>query len=222
MRLRTALNEFKRNRDGRFPAECRTTDGAFSAHGDRLVYVDPNGGLRDYSSPLSGLSGIDRARLGIETETDTQWFDEFSTVRQHYYRETNVVETEYAADGFTIHQYDLTLGRAHVTHIELRGSIPPNAELTAFLTFAPEGQESQVGRLIHDGSGPNDTDVVEVFHRTEHDYVTASTGIIDVRGQIPERFEEILSEEAYEFPRRLSSTALRTPTSAAMLSSTPP
>ena len=40
MRLRTALNEFKRNRDGRFPAECRTIDGAFSAHGDRLVYVE--------------------------------------------------------------------------------------------------------------------------------------------------------------------------------------
>jgi glucan 1,4-alpha-glucosidase len=201
MRLRTALNEFKRSRDGRFPAECRTIDGAFSAHGDRLVYVDPDGGLRDYSSPLSGLYGIDRARLGIETETDTMWFDEFSTVRQHYYRETNVVETEYAADGFTVHQYDLTLGRAHVTHIELRGAIPPNAELTAFLTFAPGGQESQVGRLIHDGAGPNDTDVVEVFHRNEHDYVTASTGIIDVRGQIPERFEEILSAEAYEFPR---------------------
>ena len=201
MRLRTALNEFKRNRDGRFPAECRTIDGAFSAHGDRLVYVDPDGGLRDYSSPLSGLYGIDRARLGIETETDTRWFDEFSTVRQHYYRETNVVETEYAADGFTVHQYDLTLGRAHVTHIELRGAIPPNAELTAFLTFAPEGQESQVGRLIHDGAGPNDTNVVEVFHRSEHDYVTASTGIIDVRGQIPERFEEILADDAYEFPR---------------------
>ena len=201
MRLRTALNEYKRNRDGRFPAECRTTDGAFSAHGDRLVYVDPEGGLRDYSSALSGLYGIDRARLGIETSHGTQWFDEFTTVRQHYYGETNVVETEYDADGFTVHQYDLTLGRAHLTHVELRGSIPPNAELTAFLTFAPGGQESKVGRLIHGDAGPNDTNAVEVFHRTEHDYVTASTGIIDVRGQIPERFDEILSDEAYEFPR---------------------
>ncbi|TQQ79740.1 glucoamylase [Halonotius terrestris] len=201
MRLRTALNEYKRNDGGRFPAECRTTDGAFSAHGDRLVYVGPDGSLRDYSSALSGLYGIDRARLGIETSKGTQWFDEFSTVRQHYYRETNVVETEYAADGFTVHQYDLTLGRAHVTHIELRGSIPPNAELTAFLTFAPGGQESKVGRLIHEHAGPNETNAVEVFHRTEHDYVTASTGITDVRGQIPERFDEILSDEAFEFPR---------------------
>ena len=201
MRLRTALNEYKRDRSGRFPAESRTTDGAFSAHGDRLVYIGPDGSLRDYSSALSGLHGIDRSRLGIETATETLWFDEFSTVRQHYYSETNVLETEYDADGFTVHQYDLTLGRAHLTHIELRGAIPPEAELTAFITFAPGGQESQVGRLIHGEAGPNDTNVVEVFHRVEHDYVTASTGITDVRGQIPERMEEILSDEAYEYPR---------------------
>ncbi len=201
MRFRTALNEYKSHRGRRFPAECPTTAGAFSAHGDRLVYVDPEGSLRDYSSALSGLYGIDRSRLGIETANGTQWFDEFSTVRQHYYRETNVVETEYDASNFTVHQYDLTLGRAHLTHIELRGSIPADAELTAFLTFAPEGRESQVGRLIHENAGPDGTSAVEVFHRTEHDYVTASTGITEVRGQIPERFEEILSEEAYEFPR---------------------
>ena len=201
MRLRTALNEYKRHRGRRFAAECRTTDGAFSAHGDRLVYVDPKGSLRDYSSALSGLYGIDRSRLGIETKNGTRWFDEFTTVRQHYYRETNVVETEYDAHGFTVHQYDLTLGRAHLTHIELRGAIPADAELTAFLTFAPEGKESKVGRLIHDGAGPDGTNAVEVFHRTEHDYVTASTGITEVRGQIPERFDEILSSDAYEFPR---------------------
>jgi len=201
MRLRTALNEYKRDGGRRFREEARTTDGAFSAHGDRLVYVDPGGSLRDYSSALSGLYGIDRSRLGIETSNGTQWFDEFSTVRQHYYRETNVVETEYDAHGFTVHQYDLTLGRAHLTHVELRGAIPADAELTAFLTFAPEGRETQVGRLIHENVGPDDTKTVEVFHRAEHDYVTASNGITDVRGQIPERFEEILDDEAYEFPR---------------------
>jgi len=201
MRLRTALNEYKRDGGRRFPEEARTTDGAFSAHGDRLVYVDPDGSLRDYSSSLSGLYGIDRSRLGIETSNGTQWFDEFSTVRQHYYRETNVVETEYDARGFTVHQYDLTLGRAHLTHVELRGAIPADAELTAFLTFAPEGRETQVGRLIHEDAGPDNTKTVEVFHRAEHDYVTASNGITDVRGQIPERFEEILDKEAYDFPR---------------------
>ncbi|WP_224335723.1 glycoside hydrolase family 15 protein [Haloprofundus halobius] len=201
MRLRTALNDYKRNRGARFPEECPTANGAFSAHGDRLVYVDPRGRLRDYSSSLSGLYGIDRSRFGIETDDGTRWFDELDAVRQHYYRETNVVETEYDAGAYTVHQYDLTLGRAHVTHVELRGAIPADAHLTAFLTFAPEGRETRVGRLIHESSGPNGTKAVEVFHRNEHDYVTASTGLTDVRGQIPERFDEMLSEDSFEFPR---------------------
>ncbi|WP_101297202.1 glycoside hydrolase family 15 protein [Halegenticoccus soli] len=201
MRLRTALNDYKRNRGSPFPEEFPTAAGAFSGHGDRLVYVDPGGFLRDYSSSLSGLYGIDRSRFGIETPEQTYWFDELHPVRQHYYRETNVVETEYDAGAFTVHQYDLTLGRAHVTHVELRGAVPTDAHLTAFITFAPEGRETRVGRLIHEEAGPNGTKAVEVFHRTEHDYVTASTGLDDVRGQIPERFDEILSEEAFEFPR---------------------
>ncbi|WP_410764417.1 glycoside hydrolase family 15 protein [Haloferax sp. DFSO60] len=201
MRLRTALNEYKRNRGRRFPEECPTSSGAFSSHGDRLVYVSPDGALRDYSSSLSGLYGIDRSRFGIETNGDTHWFDELEPVRQHYYRETTLVETEYDAGEYTVHQYDLTLGRAHVTHVELRGAIPTDAHLTAFLTFAPEGRETRVGRLIHEVGGPNETQAVEVFHRREHDYVTASTGLDDVRGQIPERFDEILSEDAFDFPR---------------------
>ncbi len=201
MRLRTAINEYKSRHGSAFPEERPTTEGAFSAHGDRLVHVDPSGQLRDYSSSLSGLYGLDRSRLGIETNDGTRWFDEFETVRQHYYRETNLVETEYDAGDFTVHQYDLTLGRAHTTHIKLRGAIPVDAELTAFLTFAPEGKEGQVGRLIHNDGGPDGSKAVEVFHRTEHDYVTASTGISNVRGQIPERFDEILAEHALEFPR---------------------
>ncbi|SEL70033.1 glycoside hydrolase family 15 protein [Haloferax larsenii] len=201
MRLRTALNEYKRGRGGRFPEECPTSAGAFSGHGDRLVYVGPDGSLRDYSSSLSGLYGIDRSRFGIETNGETHWFDELEPVRQHYYRETTLVETEYDAGEYTVHQYDLTLGRAHVTHVELRGAIPTDAHLTAFLTFAPEGRETRVGRLIHEEGGPNGTQAVEVFHREEHDYVTASTGLDDVRGQIPERFDEILSEGTFDFPR---------------------
>jgi glucan 1,4-alpha-glucosidase len=201
MRLRTALNEFKRDRGGRFPEECRTADGAFSGHGDRLVHVGGDGSLRDYSSALSGLYGIDRSRFGIEADAEIRWFDELEPVRQHYYRETSLVETEYNAGEFTVHQYDLTLGRAHVTHVELRGAIPTDAHLTAFLTFAPEGRETRVGRLIHERGGPDGKQAVEVFHRDEHDYVTASTGLDDVRGQIPERFEEILSDGAFEFPR---------------------
>jgi glucan 1,4-alpha-glucosidase len=201
MRLRTALNEYKRARGSRFPEEAPTQWGAFSGHGDRLVYVDPDGFVRDYSSSLSGLYGIDRSRFGIETGDRTMWFDDLNPVRQHYYRETNVVETEYDAGKFTVHQYDLTLGRAHLTHVELRGAIPVDAHLTAFLTFAPGGRETRVGRLIHENAGPNGSKAVEVFHRKEHDYVTASTGLNDVRGQIPERFEEIISDEHFEFPR---------------------
>ena len=203
MRLRTALNEYKRDRSGRTPDREPTITGAFSGHGDRLVHVDPTGHLRDYSSSLSGLYGVDRSRFGIETTDRVFWLDDLDTVRQHYYRETNLVETEYDAGRFTVHQYDLTLGRAHVTHVELRGAIPPEARLVAFLTFAPGGQETRVGRLIHEHGGPDGTKAVEVYHRREHDYVTASTGLDEVRGQIPERFDEILSEEPVTFPRHL-------------------
>ena len=142
MRLRTVLNEYKRDRDGRFPGELPTTEGALSGHGDRLVHVGRHGALRDYSSALSGLYGIDRSRFAIEADGEIRWFDDLEPVRQHYYRETSLVETEYNAGSYTVHQYDLTLGRAHVTHVELRGAIPTDAHLTAFLTLAPE----EIGR----------------------------------------------------------------------------
>jgi glucan 1,4-alpha-glucosidase len=204
MRLRTALNAYKGARaDGeRFPEEARTVDGALSGHGDRLVHVGPTGALRDHSTPLSGLSGIDRSRFGVRTQNGITWFDDLDPVRQHYYRETTLVETEYDAGAYTVHQYDLTLGRAHCTHVELRGAVPDDASLVAFLTLAPGGKETRVGRLIHENEGPDGSTALEVFHRTEHDYVTASTGLTDVRGQVPERFEELLDEAAFEFPRK--------------------
>ena len=204
MRLRTALNAYKGARaDGeRFPEEAHTAEGALSGHGDRLVHVGPAGALRDHSSALSGLSGIDRSRFGVRTPDGITWFDHLDTVRQHYYRETTLVETEYDAGEYTVHQYDLTLGRAHCTHVELRGAVPDGASLVAFLTLAPGGKETRVGRLIHENEGPDGSTALEVFHRTEHDYVTASTGLTDVRGQVPERFEELLDEEAFEFPRK--------------------
>ncbi|WP_255196344.1 glycoside hydrolase family 15 protein [Halorarius litoreus] len=199
MRLRTALNDYKRDR-GPFPGTAPTVDGSLSGYGDRLVYVNPDGSFRDHSAALSGLYGVDRSRFGIETDDGIRWFDDIDPVRQHYYSDTTLVETEYDAGRFTVHQYDLTLGRAHVTHVELRGEVPDAAKLTAFLTFAPEGRETQVGRLIHE---VDDGSVVEVFHRDEHDYVAASTGIDDVRGQVPERFDEILDDEPVKFPRRV-------------------
>ena len=201
MRLTTALNEYKRQHDERFPEEMRTTTGAFSGHGDRLVHVSPSGALRDYSDALSGLHGIDRSRFGIETADRTYWFDELDVLRQHYYRGTRLVETEFDADGFTVHQFDLTLGRAHVTHIELRGVVPAESRLVAFLTAAPEGREGRVGALVHEAGGPDGSQALEVFHRREHDYVTASTGLRDVRGQRPERFAEIVDDAPVSFPR---------------------
>jgi len=206
MRLRTALNDYKRDRSEarRYPGERRTVHGAFSGYGDRLVHVDPAGSVRDFSSSLSGLYGIDRSRLGIRAGTRTYWFDDLDTIRQHYYRDTNLVETEYDVGEFTVHQYDLTLGRAHVTHVELRGEVPARAHLVAFLTLAPEGRDTRVGRLIHEDGGPEGNKAVEVFHHREHDYVTASTGLDRVEGQVPERFEEILAETPVEFPRDVS------------------
>jgi glucan 1,4-alpha-glucosidase len=201
MRLTTALDEYKRARGERFPEETRTVDGAFSGHGDRLVHVDPNGSLRDYSAPLSGLHGIDRSKLGVRTQRGTHWFADLETIRQHYYRDTRLVETEYDGGSFTVHQYDLTLGRAHVTHVELRGAVPQDAQLVGFLTMAPEGEEAGVGALVHEDSGPTGSSVLEVFHRTEHDYLTASTGISGVRGQRPERFAEIVDDDPVDFPR---------------------
>lgn len=200
MRLTTALNEFKTRR-GRFPEERRTISGSFSGHGDRLVHVGENGTLRDYSDSLSGLSGIDRSQLGILIGDETRWFYDLETIRQHYYRDTRLVETEYDAGSFTVHQYDLTLGRAHVTHVEMRGAVPQDAKLVAFVTMAPEGSESGVGSLIHEDGGPADSRVLEVFHRREHDYLAASTGLDAVDGQRPERLAEILADEPVTFPR---------------------
>jgi hypothetical protein len=150
MRLKTALNSYTRRGGERFPEEARTVTGAFSGHGDRLVHVSPTGALQDYSTPLSGLNGIDRSRLAVETPEGTYWFEDLNVIRQHHYRETSLVETEFDANGFTVHQFDLTLGRAHVTHFGLRGQVPADAHLVAFLTLAPEGKEAGVGALVHD------------------------------------------------------------------------
>jgi len=202
MRLSTALNEYKRTREARFPEECRTISGSFSGHADRLVYVGTDGSLRDYSDSLSGLYGIDRSRLGVVVGDETRWFGEFDTIRQHYYRDTRLVETEYDAGAFTVHQYDLTLGRAHVTHVEMRGAVPPAAKLAAFVTMSPEGKDSGVGSLIHREAGRTGSQVLEVYHRREHDYVASSTGLDEVHGQRPERLSEVLADTPVSFPRQ--------------------
>jgi len=202
MRLTTALNDYKHFRDERFPEENQTTSGSFAGHAGRLVHVSTDGSIRDYSDSLSGLHGIDRSRFGILTGDETWWFNEMDTIRQHYYRDTRLVETEYDAGSFTVHQYDLTLGRAHVMHFEMRGAVPPDAKLVAFLTMAPEGKDTGVGALVHDSGGPDDSRVLEVYHRHEHDYLTASTGLDSIDGERPERLAEMLDDFPVHFPRR--------------------
>ncbi|WP_226013516.1 glycoside hydrolase family 15 protein [Halomicrobium salinisoli] len=190
MTMRTALNDFKRRRgdDDVVPGELRTTTGTFAGDGDRLVHVDDDGSLRDYSYPLAGLGGIDRSRFGV----GEAWFD--AGTDQRYLADTGVVETVHELDGYRVRQRDLTAGRLHVTRFDCEGDAPAAPVLRAYVGFAPEGRESQISHLVHDGA-------VEAYHRREHDYVGVSTELGDVRGQVPERFPELVGDDPVAFPR---------------------
>ena len=201
MRLRTALTQHRRRNGERFPTERPTTEGAFAGDDGRLVYVGPDGTLHDCSYPLSGVGGIDYLRLGLDGTGSVRWFDDLDRTRQHYDADTPLVETEYDAGRFTVHQFDLTVGDAHLTHVELRGAPPADAELVAAGAFAPELAEGRVGNLVHESAGPNDGDVIEVFHRQEHDFITASTGLSAAHGQRQDTIAELLGD-ADGFPRR--------------------
>ncbi|MBV0902589.1 glycoside hydrolase family 15 protein [Haloarcula salina] len=193
MTLRTALNDFKRTRDrGRqFPGERRSTTGRFSGLDDRLVHVDGDGSLCDYSYPLCGLTGIDRSRFGVETDATT-WFD--ADGDQRYRRDSGAVETVHDRGDWAVVQTDCTIERGHVTRFELRGDAPDDVSLRAFVGFAPDGREGQQSLLVHDGA-------VEAYHRTEHDFVAVSTDLAAVEGQIPERLPELLDDDPVPFPR---------------------
>ena len=202
MRLRTALTEHKRRRGERFPGERPTAAGAFTGDGGRLVYVGPHGTLHDCSYPLSGVGGIDRLRLGVLAGGSVRWFDGLAATRQHYDDDTPLVETEYDAGRYTVHQFDLTVDGTHLTHVELRGSPPADAELVAACSFAPDLAEGRVGNLVHRGTGPDGGDVIEVFHREEHDFLTASTGLSSAHGQRPDALSDLLGGGDDGFPRR--------------------
>ncbi len=202
MRLRTALADHGHRRGERFPAERPTTDGAFAGDDGRLVYVGPDGTVHDRSYSLSGVGAVDRLRLGLKSGGNVRWFDELEGIRQHYDGDTPLVETEYDAGRYTVHQFDLTVDDAHCTHVELRGAPPTDAELVAVCGFAPDMVEGQVGNLVHEGAGPADGDVVEAFHRREHDFLTASTGLSAAQGRRPETVGEILGENGGTFHRR--------------------
>ncbi len=219
MTLHTALNDFKRVRgsDRRFAGERRSTEGLFSGLDGRLVHVSPEGAISDYSYPLSGLVGIDRSRFGIDAGDSVHWFEGGD---QRYVDHTAVVETVHRVAGYTISQYDLTLGRLHLTHfvLEIEGDetdgrcdSPSNegpktpidndasdrdaidVTLQACIGFAPDGRAGQVGQLWHD-------EAVEIHHDSERDVLTASTGL-EVTGQVPETFDELLDSEPTTLPR---------------------
>ncbi|EMA58334.1 glycoside hydrolase family 15 protein [Halorubrum kocurii] len=202
MRLRTALTEHERRRGERYPAERPTTAGAFTGDDGRLVHVGPDGSVHDCSYSLSGVGGADRLRMGITAGRGVRWFDELTTTRQHYDDDTPLVETEYDAGRYTIHQYDLVVGDTHLTHVELRGAPPADAELVAACAFSPDMVEGRVGNLVHKEAGPDDGSVVEVYHRTEHDFLTASTGLSAAHGQRLRTITELLGEDENGFPHR--------------------
>ncbi|GAB6877750.1 hypothetical protein JCM17823_00240 [Halorubrum gandharaense] len=202
MRLRTALTEHGRRREERFPAERPTTEGAFAGDDGRLVAVGRDGTLHDCSYPLSSIGGLDRVRIGVAGTGSVRWFDDLPTTRQHYAGDSPLVETEYDAGRYTVHQFDLTVGDTHLTHVELRGAPPTDATLVAACAFAPDMVEGRVGNLVHEGAGPDGGHVVEAFHRSEHDFLTASTGVAEARGRRQDSIQELLGQASDGFPRR--------------------
>ena len=202
MRLRTAITEHKRRRGERYPTERPTTVGAFTGDGGRLVHVGPNGATHDCSYALSGVGGTDRLRVGIAGGGGIRWLDELDTTRQHYDGHTPLVETEYDAGRYTVHQFDLVVDGVHLTHVELRGAPPANADLVATCVFAPDMVEGSVGNLVHEGAGPGDGDVVEVYHRREHDFLAASNGLSAAHGRRQKTISALLGEDDDGFPHR--------------------
>ena len=200
MTLRSALDDYKRTRnDARvFPGERRSTTGTFSGLDERLVYVDRDGWHRDYSYPLSGLSGVNRSRFGIELLDGTTWLGDLETVAQGYIDDTALVRTVHEGSDYTVTQYDLTVGAVHLTRFEVAGKLPTDPTLQAFFDLTPEKQENRLGKLEYE-------DTLEIHHRRQSNLVTATTGLENVFGQLPEQFDELVTgADTVSFPRAKS------------------
>lgn len=200
MQLRDALDDYKRNagHNRRFPGERRTVTGRFTGGDGRLVHVAPDGGLRDFGYPLTGMSGLTRSRFGLAVDGDVTWFDP-SRARQRYVDDTPLVETVHGTDRATVRRYDLAVGDAHLTHATVEPD--PDADrdaddfaLVAYAAFAPDGRDDHVGQLRYD-------DAVEVYHSDEHDFLASATGFGDLRGQLPPTFPEVLDDAPIDLPR---------------------
>lgn len=202
MQLRDALDDYKRHRDDRtrFPGERRTRTGRFSGYDGRLVHVDEDGSIRDFSYPVVGLTGIARSRFGVRPidssvealESQTAWFDTQSN-SQHYHEDTALVVTDHETEYGTVTQYDLTLENIHVTHFDTNGADGALA-LVAVIGFAPDGRNTRIGQLHHD-------DAIEVYHASETDYLASATGFEKIRGSAFGGFAELLDETPTEYPR---------------------
>lgn len=174
--------------EGRFPGERSTTVGRFTGGDDRLVHVSPDGILRDFGYPLSGLDGIEHASFGLSDGERVEWFDG-TAGRQGYLDGTDVVETRHETSLGSLTRYDLAVGAAHVTHVtidrradrdgfsaridvqeEVDRSSTGVDSLLVDVSIRPEGREGLVGQLRF-------SDAVEVYHATEHDFVASATGI---------------------------------------------
>lgn len=198
MQLRDALDDYKHNRGGgaQFPGERRTTTGRFSGLGGRLVHIDEDGSVRDFSYPLVGRSGIARSRFGVrptgEQDGETVWFDIESSI-QRYHGDTALVVTDHDTVYGTVTQHDLTLDEMHVTHVDT-SKTDRLLDVVACLGFAPNGRDTRVGQLHHG-------DAIEVYHAAETDYFASSTGFSSVRGSAFGGFERLLDETPAEYPQ---------------------
>ena len=199
MQLRDAMTDVERDDESdRVPGERRTTRGRFTGTDGRLVHVSPDGRLRDFGYPLSGLTGLDRSRFGLlSADRDgtpleaVAWFD--ADADQQYVDGTTLVETTHAVGGGTVRQYDLSVGDAHLTRFETSG-FDAEPTVLAYLELAPDGRGQQVGQLRFD-------DAVEVYHGDEHDFLASSTGLGDVHTQPPATPEQLLEGFSSEYPR---------------------
>jgi glucoamylase len=197
MQLRDAIDDYRRTQGDRtrFPGERRTTAGRFSGLDGRLVHIEEDGSVRDFSYPLIGLTGIARSRFGILFEdgrdATTTWFDA-QTSAQHYYGDTALVVTGHETASGTVTQYDLTLDDVHITHFDT-SEVEGSPDIVAAVGFAPDGRDTRVAQLHHD-------DAVEIYHARETDYLASATGFETLRGSASDGFGDLLDGTPTEYP----------------------
>ncbi|WP_373188651.1 hypothetical protein [Halolamina sp.] len=80
MSLHEMVDDYRRHQDHPtlFPGERRTTSGIFTGSADRLIHVDQNGQLRDFTYSPSGLNGIESSKFGLELDGRIVEFEEFT------------------------------------------------------------------------------------------------------------------------------------------------